>query len=69
MLEYLKVQLEAGRDLVTVMSVAGNTQVALKMKVEAADSVGIVARVKGMMGGFSEPRLVPWARLATLHWD
>jgi len=53
MLEYLKVQLEAGRDLVTVMSVAGNTQVALKMKVEAADSVGIVARVKGMMGGLS----------------
>jgi len=68
-MEYLKKQLDAGHDMATIMSVGGNTQVALKVKVEGADSVGLVARVKGLMGGLSEPRLIPWACIAYLSWD
>jgi hypothetical protein len=69
MMEYLKKQLDAGHVMATIMSVGGNMQVALKVKVEAADAVGLVARVKGLMGGLSEPRLIPWACISYLSWD
>jgi hypothetical protein len=69
MMAYLKQQLDAGRDMATIMSVGGNMQVTLKVKIEAADGVGIVARVKGLMGGLSEPRLIPWACIAYLTWE
>ena len=69
MMDYLKNQLEAGRDNVTIMNVGGNMQVALKVKIEAADALGIVARVKGMMGGIGEPKIFPWSCIASMSWD
>lgn len=69
MMEYLKKQLDAGHAMATIMSVGGNMQVALKVKIETADAVGMLARVKGLMGGYSEPRLIPWACVAYLSWD
>ena len=69
MMDYLNKQLQAGHDVVTIMNVGGNMQVALKVKIEAADTLGIVARVKGLMGGFSEPRIFPWSCVASLSWD
>lgn len=69
MMDYLQSQLEAGRNEATIMSIGGNAQVSLKVRIEAADSVGIVACSKGMMGGWSEPRLWPWACIASLKWD
>jgi hypothetical protein len=69
MLEYLKRQLDAGHDMVTIMNVGGNMQVALKVKIESADALGIVARVKGLMGGLGEPKIFPWSCIASLSWD
>lgn len=69
MLEYLRSQLEAGNTMATIMSVGGNVQVALKVEIVAYDEVGIVARVKGMMGGMGEPKLFPWACIASLSWS
>jgi hypothetical protein len=69
MMDYLKKQLEAGRDMVSIMNVGGNMQVLLKVKVEAADALGIVARVKGLMGGLGEPKIFPWSGIASLSWD
>ena len=69
MMDYLKKQLDAGRDMVSIMSVGGNMQVVLKVKIESADALGIVARVKGMMGGLGEPKIFPWSCIANLSWD
>lgn len=69
MMDYLKSQLQAGHDMVTIMNVGGNMQVSLKVKIEAVDDLGMVARVKGMMGGLGEPRIFPWACIAHIGWD
>lgn len=69
MMDYLIKQLEAGKDMVTIMNVGGNAQVALKVKLESVDSLGIVARVKGMMGGLGEPRIFPWSCISSMSWD
>ena len=69
MMDYLNKQLAVGQDMVTIMNVGGNMQVALKVKIEAADVLGIVARVKGLMGGLGEPKLFPWSCIASLSWD
>jgi hypothetical protein len=69
MMEYLKKQLDAGYDMVTIMNVGGNMQVALKVKIEAADALGLVVRVKGLMGGLGEPKIFPWGCIASLSWD
>ena len=69
MMAFLKEQLAAGQDTVTIMNVGGNMQVALKVRIESADDLGIVARVKGLMGGFGEPKIFPWSCIASLSWD
>jgi len=61
MLRYLRERLEAGPVDATIMAVGGNMQVALKVRIEEADEVGMVCRVKGMMGGWSDSQLRPWA--------
>jgi len=43
------------------MAIGGNMQVALKVRIEDVDEIGMVCRVKGMTGVWSEPRLRPWA--------
>ena len=45
----------------SIMAIGGNMQVALKVRIENVDEIGMVCRVKGMTGGWSEPRLRPWA--------
>lgn len=42
----------------------GAGPMALKVKILAADQVGIVASVKGMLGGWSEPVAYPWPAIA-----
>jgi hypothetical protein len=69
MLDYVKSQLEAGHRMVTIMSVGGTMQVSLKAELVAADLAGIVARVGGMAGGLSEPRMIPWSSIAYLTWE
>ena len=47
-----------------IMAVGANAQTSLKVSIEEIDDVGMVCRVKGMMGGWSEPQLRPWACVA-----
>jgi hypothetical protein len=47
---------------ITLNNGAGPT--VLKVRIQAADQVGIVASVKGMMGGWSDPVAYPWPAIA-----
>ncbi|MGF7172210.1 hypothetical protein FHS91_003915 [Sphingobium xanthum] len=69
MLEYLRQLLDAGEVEATIMAVGGSTQVSLKVKIEAIDEVGMVCRVKGMLGGWSEPQLRPWACVSHISFQ
>lgn len=51
----------------SIMSVGGNTQVALKVEVTAADNVGILCRAKGMLGGYGGISFRPWASIAWMQ--
>ena len=68
MIDYMTKQLEAGKDVVTI-HISGAIGMSQKVKVESFDALGIVARVKGMMGGFGEPIIFPWSCIAMLSWD
>lgn len=61
MLEYVLVELANGRTDAEIMALGGNTQVLLRVKLESADEIGIVCRVRGLMGGLGEPQARPWA--------
>ena len=61
MLDYLKKRLESGPCEASIMAIGGNAQVSLKVMIEEVDAVGMVCRVKGLLGGWSEPQLRPWA--------
>lgn len=61
MLQLLEQKLESGPIEASIMAIGGNTQVSYKVMIEAVDAVGMVCRVKGMMGGWSEPQVRPWA--------
>jgi len=69
MIDYMTQQIEAGKDVVTIWNTGGNAGASRKVKVESFDALGIVARVKGMMGGFGEPIIFPWSCIAMLSWD
>lgn len=69
MLDYVKKQLEAGHDMVSFLALGGNTQLVLKAKVELADEIGMVLRVKGMLGGIGEPKVYPWSAIGWLSWE
>lgn len=59
--------LESGPLETSIISVGGNTQVSLKVKIIAADETGIVCQTKGLMGGYSDEfQLRPWATIAVL---
>jgi hypothetical protein len=51
------------------MAIGGNTQVALRVQIEQIDEVGMVCRVKGMLGGWSEPQLRPWACVSHINFE
>lgn len=61
MLRLLQDKLANGPFEASIMAVGGNAQSSLKVKIEEVDAVGMVCRVKGMMGGWSEPQVRPWA--------
>ena len=69
MMDYVKKQLEAGRDLVSFLGLGGNTQLVLKGKIESADEVGMVICVKGMLGGLGEPKVYPWSAIGWLSFE
>ena len=64
MLKLLADKMQNGPVHASIMAVGGNAQVSLKVQIESCDEVGIVCRVKGMMGGWGEPQLRPWACIA-----
>jgi hypothetical protein len=47
---------------ITVNNGAGAT--VIRVRIQAADQVGIVATVRGMMGGWSDPVAYPWPAIA-----
>lgn len=61
MLEYVTKQFAAGKTDAGIMAVGGNAQVYLKVKLDAVDALGIICRVKGLMGGYGDPQARPWA--------
>ena len=50
------------------MSNGGNTQVSLKVEIDSFDNVGLVCRVKGMMGGLGDLQCYPWASIAFIKF-
>lgn len=69
MLEYLNAKLASGPVQASIMALGGNTQVALKVQIEQIDGTGMVCRVKGMLGGWSEPQLRPWACVSHIIFE
>ena len=68
MLAKIQEFMDEGRRQLTIMSVAGNTQTSLKVEIDSFDNVGMVARVKGMMGGLGEATCFPWATVSSLKF-
>lgn len=68
MLKHLRERLAEGPVDASIMAIGGNMQVALKVRIEEVDEIGMVCRVKGMMGGWSEPQLRPWACVSHLSF-
>lgn len=66
MLRILQEHLAKGPLETSILAIGGNTQVAVKVMIFEADEVGIVCQSKGMMGGYGEPHLRPWASIASL---
>ena len=66
MLELLTEKLKGGPVEASVVAIGGNVTVTLKVQIDAVDSVGMVCRVKGMLGGYGEQQLRPWACVASL---
>ena len=64
MLAKIQSYMDEGKRQLVIMSAGGNAQVALKVEIESFDNVGMVARVKGMMGGMGEPQCYPWATVS-----
>jgi predicted ABC-type sugar transport system permease subunit len=69
MIDYLNKRLESGPTDARIMAIGGNVQVALKVKIESVDQVGMVCRTYGMLGGLGEPMLRPWACVAHVSFD
>ena len=61
MLRLLQEKIASGPFEASIMAIGGNTQVSYKVMIEEVDAVGMVCRVKGMMGGWSESQVRPWA--------
>lgn len=68
MLAKIQEYIDGGRKQLSIMSVGGSTQVALKVEIDSFDEVGMVARVKGMMGGLGEPQCFPWATVSSIKF-
>lgn len=64
MLTHLKSLLAAGPIQTSLMSVGGNIQVLVKVQIEQADEIGILCRTKGMLGGYGDLQIRPWASIA-----
>lgn len=69
MMKYLNEMLQAGPVQARIMAVGGNAQVSLVVMISEVDAVGMVCRVKGMMGGYGESQLRPWACIASISFD
>lgn len=69
MLHFLRERLESGPIEASIMAVGGNVQVALKVKIEQVDEVGMVCRSKGMLGGWSDLHVRPWACVAQVMFS
>lgn len=61
MLDYVVKGVEAGRTDAGIMAIGGNAQAYHKVQIVSVDALGIVCRVKGMLGGYGEPQARPWA--------
>ncbi len=68
MLKKIQEFMDEGRKQLTIMSSGGNAQVSLKVEIESFDQVGMVARVKGMMGGVGDPQCFPWATISSVKF-
>jgi hypothetical protein len=69
MMSFLNERLAGGPIEARIMAIGGNAQVSLKVQIEQIDDVGMVCRVKGMMGGLGEPQLRPWACISNVSFD
>lgn len=69
MLDFIKQRLDNGKNDAVIMSVGGNAQVSLKVQIQSIDQIGMVCRVKGMMGGFGDPKCFPWGCIASVSFD
>jgi hypothetical protein len=64
MLQYIRTILAKGPLFTSIMVVGGNTQVSVKVQILEVDEIGMVCRTKGMLGGYGEIMLRPWASIA-----
>lgn len=60
--------MDEGKRQLTIMTAGGNAQVSLKVEIDGFDQVGMVARVKGMMGGMGDPQCFPWATVSSVKF-
>lgn len=68
MLTKIQQYIDSGDKQITIMSNGGNAQVSLKVEIDSFDNVGMVCRVKGMMGGLGEQQCYPWASIAFIKF-
>lgn len=66
MLKLLLERLKDGPLETSLLAIGGNQHLVLKVKVFDADEVGIVCQSKGMLGGYGETHLRPWANIGHL---
>ena len=51
------------------MAVGGNMQVSLKVQICEVDDIGMLCRVKGMMSGWGELEVRPWACITNVSFN
>jgi hypothetical protein len=66
MLQRLRARLEHGPFETQLLEIGASTQLVLKVAILEADEVGIVCRVKGMLG-WGDVQGRPWSRVAWIN--
>lgn len=69
MMAFLKDKLSQGPFEARIMAVGGNMQVSLKVQICEVDDIGMLCRVKGMMSGWGELEVRPWACITNVSFN
>lgn len=67
MLKVLREKLANGPFDTSILAIGASQQLVLKVRIHEVDELGMVCQIKGLLGGWGDMQLRPWASVGQVN--